>query len=244
MEEHHLIFDVLVLTFLSGSAAALGALLAREERVFRNWLQYELRHGIIAFGGGALLAAVALVLLPRGMELQPSWLGILTFTGGAALFMMADRYFVSHGSNFSQLMAMMLDFVPEAIVLGALITKNYAEAVFMAAIIAAQNFPEGFNAFREMVHESRGMPPGRAFRIISICAASGLVWGMAGYLLFAPASIELGILMTLCAGGIFYLVFRDIAPQAKLEYHWFPSFGAVLGFVFGVAGHELVKTIT
>lgn len=39
------------------------------------------------------------------------------------------------------------------------------------------------------------------------------------------------------AGGILYLVFQDIAPQARLEKHWAPSLGAVAGFLLGVLGH-------
>lgn len=40
-----------------------------------------------------------------------------------------------------------------------------------------------------------------------------------------------------CAGGIFYLVFRDIAPEARVEKQWSPSLGAVFGFLLGIIGH-------
>jgi ZIP family zinc transporter len=42
--------------------------------------------------------------------------------------------------------------------------------------------------------------------------------------------------MTFAGGGILYLVFQDIAPQAKLQRHWIPALGAVIGFLFGVMG--------
>jgi ZIP family zinc transporter len=42
--------------------------------------------------------------------------------------------------------------------------------------------------------------------------------------------------MLVAAGGILYAVFQDIAPQVKLEKHWAPPFGAVLGFVLGLVG--------
>lgn len=41
-------------------------------------------------------------------------------------------------------------------------------------------------------------------------------------------------------GGILYLVFQDIAPQAKLSRHWGPPLGAVLGFALGLIA-ELVQ---
>lgn len=48
---------------LAGAFIPLGGFLARVERIRPLWLERDLRHGVIAFGGGALMAAVALVLL-------------------------------------------------------------------------------------------------------------------------------------------------------------------------------------
>ena len=58
---------VVTLTLMAGLAMPLGALVASVERIKQDWLETELRHGILAFGGGALLSAVALVLIPEGM---------------------------------------------------------------------------------------------------------------------------------------------------------------------------------
>lgn len=233
--------DVLLLSGLGAMAAMLGAMLGCIERLHPGWVESERRHFIIAFGGGALLAAVSLVLVPRGMAIQPAWLGIAAFAAGGAWFLLVDRYFTCKGSPLSQFMAMMLDFVPEAIVVGALITNHYNEALFMAVIIAAQNFPEGFTAYRQITRSDNGLLRGRAMVLIAAGALSGLGWGLVGLFLFEADSALLGTIMTFCAGGIFYLVFRDIAPQARLENHWYTSFGAVLGFLVGLSGHELAQ---
>ena len=42
------------------------------------------------------------------------------------------------------------------------------------------------------------------------------------------------------AGGILYLIFQDIAPQSKMRRHWMPPLGAVLGFVVGMIGKQLI----
>ena len=60
MQEFYL---VIALTFMAGMAMPLGALLAGVDQLRPTWLTDEYRHGIIAFGGGALLSAVALVLV-------------------------------------------------------------------------------------------------------------------------------------------------------------------------------------
>jgi ZIP family zinc transporter len=46
--------------------------------------------------------------------------------------------------------------------------------------------------------------------------------------------------MLAAAGGILYLTFQDIAPQAKLDCDWGPPLGAVLGFLVGMVGHQLL----
>jgi len=53
-------------------------------------------------------------------------------------------------------------------------------------------------------------------------------------MIFSHHSALLAVLMLFCAGGIMYLTFQDIAPQAKLEKHWAPPLGAVAGFVLGM----------
>lgn len=47
-------------------------------------------------------------------------------------------------------MAMMLDFLPEALALGAVFESDHRLCVLLALFIAAQNVPEGFNSFREI----------------------------------------------------------------------------------------------
>ena len=236
-----MLIDLIMLAVLASGAAVAGGALGHWQEFHPRWMDTELRHAVIAFGGGALVAAVSLVLVPRGLDLQPLWLSLASFAAGAAGFMSCDRYFARRRTPMSQLLAMMLDFVPEAIVVGAIITKSYREAVFIAVIIAAQNLPEAFNAYREITHGVDGRPPRRrALLLITAAAATGPLWALIGYYLFESDSTALGALMTFCAGGIFYLVFRDVAPQANLDKHWYPPFGAVLGFMVGMGGHALV----
>ena len=47
-------------------------------------------------------------------------------------------------------------------------------------------------------------------------------------------------IMVTAAGGILYLIFEDIAPQAPLDHAWAPPLGAVLGFALGLLGHLVI----
>ncbi len=65
----------------------------------------------------------------------------------------------------------------------------------------------------------------------------GPIAGAAGHIWLAEQAAVLGFIMLFASGGILYLVFQDIAPQARLERHWAPSLGAVAGFLLGILGH-------
>ncbi len=46
--------------------------------------------------------------------------------------------------------------------------------------------------------------------------------------------------MLFAASGILYLTFQDLAPQAKMKNRKVPALGAVLGFLLGLLGQQLI----
>lgn len=62
------LLQIVLLTTAAGICIPIGGVLASFEHVHSQWLEKELRHFIIAFGGGILLGAVAIVLVPEGIE--------------------------------------------------------------------------------------------------------------------------------------------------------------------------------
>lgn len=231
-----MILDAIGLALGAGLAITVGAAIASFEHIRPKWLEQEFRHFVIAFGGGALLSAIALVLVPDGIKHQPPTTAVLSFLAGGAAFMGLDIWLSKRKSQASQLLAMMLDFVPEAMVLGAIIATDRSKAVLIAIIIAAQNLPEGFNAYREMCagRKSKGKGLLKWFLVLGL---TGPLYVLIGAAVLADKQLLLGMLMTFCAGGILYLTFQDIAPQAQLKRHWLPTFGAVLGFLVGMTGY-------
>lgn len=231
--------QILVLTLLAGMTMPLGALLACRERLRPRWLETELRHSILAFGAGALLAAVALVLVPEGMRGLSSGPIALCFAGGGLAFMLVDRVLAAHRTAASQLIDMLLDFIPEAIALGAAMAVGSPSALLLALLMALQNLPEGFNAYRELRRASR-LSNRQILLLFCLVALLGPLAGFSGYLWLAPHPEVLGAIMLFASGGILYSVFQDIAPQVRLERHWSPPLGAVAGFLLGMLGQQLL----
>jgi len=230
----------LLLSLLAGLTIPIGAYLAAVERIRPNWLENELRHGIIAFGGGALLAAVALVLVPEGSEHLPMWGTLLGFVGGGVVFMVADELIHRFGGPASQLTAMLLDYLPEAAALGAALAMGNDAGLLLVIIIALQNLPEGFNAYREIVANT-DTTRRRVLVSFSLLPLLGPVAAAIGYGLLSEMPHALGGVEVVAAGGIVYLIFQDIAPQGKLRNAWAPPLGAVLGFALGLAGHLVIS---
>jgi ZIP family zinc transporter len=229
---------VLVYATLAGATIPLGGFLASVEHVRPRWREEELRHTVIAFGGGVLLAAVALVLVPEGRRVLPAWASAAAVAGGGILFMFVDRRIAARGGSAAQLLAMLLDFVPESIALGALLTQQPSSGLLLALLIGWQNFPEGFNAYREL--RASGMASGRILAGFALLVLLGPAAAALGYLWLRELPAVLGVLMLISAGGILYLTFQDIAPQARLERHWAPPLGAVFGFLLGMTGQQLL----
>jgi len=228
-------FTICCLTLMAGAAMPVGALFASVERIHPAWLETEFRHSVIAFGGGALFSAIALVLVPEGVHGLPTWAVACCFASGGLAFLGLDVWLDAIKSPAAQLAAMLSDFVPEALALGAAFATGGSTGPLLAALIALQNLPEGFNAYREMA--SCGATHCRRLLVsFSALALLGPVAGLAGYFWLAAFPRIVSGIMLFAAGGILYLIFQDIAPGARLERRWAPPLGAVAGFLLGLIG--------
>ncbi len=224
----------LLLATLAGLSVPVGAWLGRRESLFPGWLTEEFRHTVIAFGGGALFAAVALVLIPEGAADLPGWAAFAAFVAGGVAFFAVDRALARRGGHGSQFMAMLLDYLPEAMALGALMAEASSVAILMAVLITLQNLPESFNAYREM--EAPGQTRGTILWLFVLAVPLGTASALVGHLYLTEMKALLGGILLFAAGGIVYLVFEDVAPQVRLEKSHRPPLGAVAGFALGLAG--------
>ena len=230
--------ELLLWTTLAGACIPVGAGLAHIEHIRPRWLEEELRHFVIAFGGGVLVGAVALVLVPEGIQRLPSPLvAVVLLLAGGMAFMALDRIQAKRHQPAPQFSAMAADFVPESLALGGMFAANAEGALLLALLIGLQNLPEGFNAWRELA--TGQFSRSRALGLMALLALLGPVCGAIGWFWLADQDALLGSIMLFAAGGILYLTFQDIAPQARLERHWAPPLGAVLGFALALVGEML-----
>jgi len=226
-------------SWLAGIAAFIGGALAKVEGSAETEGKRELIHGIVAFGGGILVAAVAFALAPEGISTLSPVVLAATFCAGGLSFCALDAVISRSGGRKAQFMAMLLDFVPESMALGALFGHSGKTGLLLALFIGAQNLPEGFNAYRENMQADGSSAKGFMLALLAV-SLLGPAAACAGYLFLRDQQTVTACVMSAAGGGILYLVFQDIAPQSQMRRHWTPSLGAVLGFVVGMVGKQLL----
>ncbi|UTW04713.1 divalent cation transporter [Amphritea atlantica] len=229
---------VMVVSWLAGIAAFVGGLGAKYEGSANTVQKRELIHGVVAFGGGILTAAIALALIPEATLVLPTTGLAATFCIGGLVFCVLDAYMSRHGGSKAQFMAMLMDFIPEAVALGALFGHNHQAGILLALFIGLQNLPEGFNSFREIC--TSGVSSRSALWGLFGISFLGPVAALSGHLWLQNQPMLTAAIMSFAAGGILYLLFQDIAPQSKMRKHWLPPLGAVLGFAVGMIGKQLL----
>ncbi len=237
----YLLLTVITSTLLAGLAMPLGALIAYYEKIGSEWLEQELRHTVMAFGGGALLSAVALVLVPEGIDNLTILPACTWFIVGGGSFMALDVYLTKIDTPASQLAAMLSDFIPESIALGAAFATGSSNAFLLAGLIALQNLPEGFSAYREL-NASSAYRPKKIIIMFTLMALLGPIAAVSGFLWLSESPQIIAAVMLFASGGILYSIFQDLAPQVKLEKHWAPPMGAVFGFTLGMLGLMLTTS--
>jgi len=226
------------LAWMAGLSIPAGALISSSVTLRDACLRLELDSFVSYFGGGALLAAVALVLIPRGIEHPSPWGVALAFAGGGVAFWQFSAWTKRTRSSASLFTGMLLDFFPEAILLGALVADGGHTAYLLAGLIALQNMPEGFAAYSEM-RETVGSR-NRLLAIFLAASIAGPVGALLGFTWLSSTELVLAIILLFCSGGILYLIFDDIAPEAHIERRSFPALGAISGFLLGLLGTMLV----
>lgn len=231
---------MLLWTSLAGACIVAGGLVATIDRIRPGWLRTEARHTIIAFGGGALISAVSLVLVPEGIRILPSpWYATVILLAGGAAFYAVERFLGLRRRETPMLMAMLLDYLPESLALGGLFAVGATSAPLLAVLIGLQNLPEGFNAYREL-NSLPNFNSAKTLWLMCALIALGPLVGSLGWQYAHTHDVFIGGVMLFSAGGILYLLFQDVAPQAHLSRRWGPALGAVLGFGVAMLGQMLI----
>jgi ZIP family zinc transporter len=229
---------------LAGAALVAGAAVAWRADVSR-----EVVAGIMAFGAGVLISALAFDLIDEAESrggLAPTLAGAL---GGSLAYVAANialaRRGARHrkrsqdqqpteseeqGSGAAIAVGALLDGIPESVVLGLSLLSGNGIGVAVLAAIFISNVPEGLSSAAGM--KRAGRPASYVFGVwTGIAVASGLA-AMLGSLLLQGASPEvIAVITAVAAGAILAMIADTMIPEAFEQTHLYAGLLATLGFL-------------
>lgn len=233
-------FDLILYAGFSGITVFIGGVMAYyfNHHSPNKPVKYRITHTASAFGAGIILSAVALVLVPESMTNLTLLEIILSFMAGAILFYFIDKQLSKRGNQTATLLAMLMDFVPESIALGAIFGAANSSATLLAVFIGLQNLPEAFNAFRDLVISGFGVK--KTLIIFFFLSFLGIISALIGHFLLTDNAVLTAYLMSFASGGILYLLIQDIIPESKTKDGFPTAIGATLGFLLGMIGEKIL----
>ncbi|MBA2673430.1 ZIP family zinc transporter [Ramlibacter sp.] len=230
---------------LAGGALLLGAVL--------GWFLHvpqRLVAGIMAFGAGVLISALAFELMDEAFRRGGFDSTALGFIGGAVVYTGANwllaHYGARHrkrsteglqpkeddqsGSGMAMAVGALLDGVPESIVIGLSLLEG--GAVSMVAVIAVflSNIPEGLSSASGM--RKSGRSAAYVFTVWGAIALASGISAWAGCALFNDVSPEwVAATTAVAAGAILAMLADTMMPEAFASAHNAAGLITVAGFL-------------
>lgn len=228
---------IILYSSIAGMPIIFGGLFSSVFQAKKWKLKSEVNHFIIAFGGGALLSAIAFALIPKALTDLNYWELSLIFLGGTFLFMSIDFIIGKSKGSLAQVMSMMMDYIPEALALGASFAHSHSFGLLLAIFIGLQNFPEGFNSYIEL---RKKMNKRSTLLLMLGLSFIGIIAALSGRFFLSDAPKLTSSILLFAGGGILYLIFQDIAPLSRKKNDWIPASGASFGFLLGMLAEKLI----
>ncbi len=227
--------------FVAGAALLIGAALAY---VFR--VPARLIAGIMAFGSGVLISALAFDLMDEAYKRGGFDSTAVGFIGGAAVYTAANWFLARQGakhrkrsgqqqpsdsgSGMAIAVGALLDGIPESIVIGLSMLKGGAVSTVAVIAIFISNIPEGLSSAAGMKKAGRS-----ALYIFGVWGGIAAISGLAallGYALFGNFSDDVIAATTATAAGAILAMLADtMIPEAFEEAHDFAGLITVVGFL-------------
>ena len=235
---------------LGGSALLIGAAVAWVVTV-----PPRLVAGVMAFGAGVLVSALAFDLTAEAAEQGGLGATVAGFLGGAVVYVLANvalaRFGARHrkrsggqpsegeesGSGAAIAVGALLDGVPESVVLGASLLGGGGVSTAVVAAVFISNVPEGLSSAAGMKRAGRGA--GYVFGVWGGIALASAVAAAVGYLALGGASPRtVAVITAVAAGAILTMIADTMIPEAFERTHLATGLITAPGFLTAFAlGH-------
>ncbi|MCS7482878.1 ZIP family metal transporter [Umezawaea endophytica] len=229
---------------VGGGALVLGAAVAWRVPVSRGVVA-----GIMAFGAGVLISALAFDLVDEAEKSGGLLPTVLGFLGGAGMYVLANVVLArrgarhrkrsgdqqsaeaqTQGSGAAIAVGALLDGVPESVVLGLSLLGGGGVGMGVLVAVFISNVPEGLSSAAGMKRAGRG-----ARYVFGVWGGIALASGLAallGNLLLRDASPEtIAVITAVAAGAILTMIADTMIPEAFERSGVYTGLIATVGFL-------------
>jgi zinc transporter, ZIP family len=237
---------------LAGGALVVGAAVAWFVRV-----PPRLVAGVMAYGSGVLISALAFELVSEANERGGLTATIAGFLAGAVAYVAANLVLAragarhrkrsggqqpseaeTSGSGAAIAIGALLDGVPESVVLGLSLLGGGGVGTAVLVAIFISNLPEGLSSASGM--KNAGRSAGYVFGVWGgIALASGLA-ALVGALVLQDASgTTVAVINAVAAGAILAMIADTMIPEAFERAQLFTGLITAVGFLTAFAVEQL-----
>jgi ZIP family zinc transporter len=228
---------------LATSSLVIGGIIAS-----RFSLSNKIIGIIMGFGAGSLISAISFELIFESLKIaRYSGFPALGFFAGAATFYFADMLITKLGAShrmdigaasqsglvIPMVLAIILDGIPESIVIGLGIYEGGTVSLAMLVAVFVSNLPESVAGSAGMKAGGWGMK-----KILTLWFVIALVCSLAtvaGYSLFSGASVQsLSFIQSFAGGAILMMLANSMIPEAYEHGGKLAGVFTVLGFFISV----------
>ena len=214
---------------LAGSALVLGAIAAITIRIPRRIVAL-----IMAFGAGALVSSLAFDLAEEAFRAGGTLVFAIGLAAGSLVYFGGDRMIdrlsrmgtPDRGKTAGP--AIVLDGIPESLVLGATLLGDGINPSFFAAVLIS-NFPEGLSGTRDLLDEGH-----RRVTVVgvwlAVAVASALAAAIGNAAFASMSSTPLALAQSFAAGAIITMLADTMFPEAFEQGGNFVGVATALGF--------------
>jgi ZIP family zinc transporter len=228
---------------LAGSALVIGAAIGWWAR-----LPQRLIAGVMAFGAGVLISALAFDLMADAYERGGFGPVSIGFLGGSVVYTLANILLTRNGAKHRKrsghferqggdsgsataiAIGALLDGIPESVAIGVSLLGGGSVSVPMVAAIFLSNLPEGISSASGMKKAGRS-----ARYVFGVWTAIGLLSGVASLGGFAAghslSADAVATIIAVAAGAILTMLADTMIPEAFESAHDFAGLITVTGFL-------------
>lgn len=204
---------------------------------------------IMAFGAGTLISAVSYELIFEAVKIgKGTGFPAFGLFAGALTFFFSDRLIEKLGAKnhmeikasgksslvVPMVLAIILDGVPESIVIGLGIFEGGTVSLAMLVAVFISNMPEAIAGTSGM--KASGWSKGKILFLWSVIALICAVASVAGYSLFSGASEEwLSFIQAFAGGAILIVLANSMMPESFEHGKKLAGLFTVLGFFISVS---------